>query len=200
MASIMANEEKIDPEQPSESTRNRRIKIGAISILVLAVVVLIYWWVFMRNHVSTDDAYARADNAVVSSRVSGNVLTVFVDNDFAVQAGQPLIELDPADYKVAVDKAKAALDADDAELKGAEIMVPPVNVQTSSQVESAEAALKAAQDTESQTRHNLEQLRNSRARSCSRFHPGRTGLQTLRKSFGLRGRDPTPAGAGPDGE
>jgi membrane fusion protein (multidrug efflux system) len=169
MASGMANEDKIDPDLPNDSTRNRRIKIGAIALLVLAVVVVIYWWVFMRNYVTTDDAYARADNAVVSTRVPGNVLTVFVDNDFAVQAGQPVIDLDPADYQVAVDRAKAALDADEADLKGAEVMVPPVNIQTSSQVASAEAVLKAAQDTESQTRHNLEQLRNSRAATAADF-------------------------------
>ncbi|MGC9965909.1 MAG: HlyD family secretion protein [Syntrophobacteraceae bacterium] len=165
----MANEDKIDPERPNDSTRNRRIKIGVIALLVLTVVAVIYWWVFMRNYVTTDDAYARADNAVVSTRVPGNILTIFVDNDFAVQAGQPLIELDPADYKVALDRAKAALDADEADLKGAEIMVPPVNIQTSSQVESAQAVLKAAQDTESQTRHNLEQLRNSRAATAADF-------------------------------
>ena len=49
------------------------------------------------------------------------------------------------------------------------MMVPPVNIQTSSQVEAAEAALKAARDTESQTRHNLEQLRNSRAATAADF-------------------------------
>ena len=48
-------------------------------------------------------------------------------------------------------------------------MVPPVNVQTSSQVEAAEAALKAAQDSESQTRHNLEQLKDSRAAAAADF-------------------------------
>ena len=163
----MANEEKIDQDLSTEIVKKHRIKIGVIALLVLVVVAFIYWWVFLRNYVSTDDAYARADNAIVSARVAGNAITLFVDNDYAVQAGQPLLELDPADYKVAVDKAKAALDADDAELKGAEIMVPPVNVQTSSQVESAEAALKAARDTESQTRHTLEQLRNSRAAAAA---------------------------------
>ena len=54
---------------------------------------------------------------MVSARVPGTILKVLVDNDFAVQTGQPLIELDPADYKVAVDRAKAALDGDEAELK-----------------------------------------------------------------------------------
>ena len=64
----------------------------------------------MRNYATTDDAYARADSAMVSVRVPGTILKVLVDNDFAVQTGQTLIELDPADYKVAVDRAKAALD------------------------------------------------------------------------------------------
>jgi membrane fusion protein (multidrug efflux system) len=162
MASNMANENKVDPEVPNDKARKRQIKRAAVVVVALAIVAFVYWWVFMRNYVNTDDAYARADNAVVSVRIPGNVMKVLVDNDYAVQAGQPLIELDPADYNVAVDRAKAALDADEAELKGAEILVPPTNVQTSSQVEAAEAALKAARDTESQTRHNLEQLRNSR--------------------------------------
>jgi membrane fusion protein (multidrug efflux system) len=163
----MANGEIAGLERPNNNTRNRRIKIGAFSTLVLAVVMGTYWWVFMRNYVSTDDAYARADSSIVSVRVPGNILKVFVDNDFAVQTGQLLIELDPADYKVAVDKAKAALDQDEAELKSAQIMVPPVNIQTSSHVEGSEAALKAAQDTEAQTRHNIEQLRNSRAAAAA---------------------------------
>jgi len=163
----MAKDEIAGLERPNNNTRNRRIKIGAFTVLVLAVVVGTYWWVFMRNYVSTDDAYARADSSIVSVRVPGNILKVLVDNDFAVQTGQPLVELDPADYKVAVDKAKAALDQDEAELKSAEIMVPPVNIQTSSHVEGSEAALKAAQDTEAQTRHNIEQLRNSRAAAAA---------------------------------
>jgi membrane fusion protein (multidrug efflux system) len=163
----MADEETAGPERPNNNTKARRIKIGALIVLVLAVAATIYWWVFMRNYATTDDAYARADSAMVSVRVPGTIIKILVDNDFAVQTGQTLIELDPADYKVAVDRAKAALDGDEADLKAAEIMVPPVNIQTSSQVEAAEAALKAARDTESQTRHNHEQLRNSRAATAA---------------------------------
>ena len=47
--------------------------------------------------------------------------------------------------------------------------MPPVNIQTSSQVEAAEAVLKAAQDSESQTRHNLEQLKDTRAAAAADF-------------------------------
>ena len=163
----MANEETTEQELPNNSTKARRIKIGACIFLVLAVLATIYWWVFKRNYVTTDDAYARADSAMVSSRVPGTILSVLVDNDFAVETGQPLLELDPADYKVAVNRAKAALDENEADLKAAEVLVPPVNIQTSSRVEAAEAALKAAQDSESQTRHNLEQLKDNRAAAAA---------------------------------
>src|SRR5208283_938696 len=169
MASNMANKETIEPELPNNSTKARRIKIGACIVLVLAVLVTVYWWVFVRNYVTTDDAYAKADSAMISARVPGTILRVLVDNDFAVQTGQPLLELDPADYKVAVDRAKATLEVDEAELKAVEIQVPPVNIQTSSKVEAAEAALKASQDTESQTRHNLEQLKDTRAAAAADF-------------------------------
>ena len=163
----MANQQATEPDPPNNNTKARRIKIGASIVLVLAVLAIGYWWVFMRNYVTTDDAYARADSAMVSARVPGTIISVLVDNDFAVQTGMPLVELDPADYRVAVNRAKAALDSDEAELKAAEILVPPVNIQTSSQVEAAEAVLKAAQDSESQTRHNLEQLKNSRAAAAA---------------------------------
>jgi membrane fusion protein (multidrug efflux system) len=165
----MADEEPTEVKSPARNSGRGRIKIAGFIVLVVVVVACIYWWVFMRNYVSTDDAYARADSAMVSARVPGNVLKLFVDNDYAVQTGQPLIQLDTADYKVAVDRAKAALDENEADLKAAEVMVPPVNVQTSSQVESAEALLKAAQDTENQTRHNIQQARDSRSAAAADF-------------------------------
>ncbi len=175
MAKDKPTESEIINEEPTEFKRGannsgaRRIKIGGFIALVAVVLAIVYWWVFKRNFVSTDDAYARADSAMVSTRVPGNVLMVLVDNDFAVRAGQPLIELDPTDYKVSVDRAKAVLDEAEANLKAAEIMIPPVNVQTSSRVEGAEASFKASQDTLSQTRHGIEQLKNSRSASAADF-------------------------------
>ncbi len=167
MASNMSSGLPSESEPPKSNGSARRIKIAGFIVLVVAIVAGVYWWIFVRNYVSTDDAYARADSAMVSARVPGTVLKVFVDNDFAVQTGQPLIELDSADYKVAVDKARASLDEAEADLKSAQIMVPPVNVQTSSHVEAAEATLRAARDTENQTRHTVEQLRNGRAASAA---------------------------------
>jgi membrane fusion protein, multidrug efflux system len=163
----MANEELATPELPDNSARTKRIKTAALIVLIIVIAGFSYWWFFSRNFVSTDDAYARADSAQLSSRIPGTILQLHVDNDYFVTTGQTLIELDPADYGVAVDRAKAALDQDEADLRAAEITVPPVDIQTSSQVLAAEASLKAAQDTEQQTRHTIDQLKNTRAATAA---------------------------------
>ncbi len=165
----MANEQPTEPKNSKMGGRARQIRIGALVLLVLLIGVGIYWWFFIRNYVSTDDAYAKADSAMISSRIPGTVIKVSVHNDYSVRTGQPLVELDPTDYKVAVDKAKAALDQVTAELKAAEIMVPPVGVQTSSNVAAAQAALSGAMDTVTQTRHSIDQLKESRAAAAAQL-------------------------------
>ena len=67
---------------------------------------------------TTDDAYVRADSVFVSSRVSGQVAKVWVEDDEAVQVGQPLVELDDRDFAVA--RAAAAAGVQGAEHDGAQ--------------------------------------------------------------------------------
>ena len=165
----MANEKPAEPKNTTGGGRARQIRIGAAVLLALLIVTGIYWWFFLRNRVSTDDAYARANNAMISPRVPGTILKVFIDTNFAVRTGQPLVQLDPADYKVAVEKAKAALDEATASLKAAEILVPPVNVATSSNVTAARAALGASMDAVTQTRHGIDQLKQSRAAAAAQL-------------------------------
>jgi membrane fusion protein (multidrug efflux system) len=45
----------------------------------------------------------------VSSRITGQVVKVYVDDNQTVQAGQLLAEIDPTDYQVALDQAQADL-------------------------------------------------------------------------------------------
>ena len=63
----------------------------------------------------TDDAYVRADQTPLSTRVSGTVRRVYVGDYQAVTAGQPLVDLDDADYQAVVAEAKAALQGAKAE-------------------------------------------------------------------------------------
>jgi|SRR5215469_1633981 len=64
-------------------------------------------WAFIHSYESTDDAQVDAHIDPVSSRISGTVERVYVDDNDHVKAGQLLAEIDPRDYEVAVEQARA---------------------------------------------------------------------------------------------
>jgi membrane fusion protein (multidrug efflux system) len=92
--------------------------------------------------------------------VPGTVTRVLVENDSPVEAGQVLVELDPTDYKVAVEKARAVLAEDEAQVQGAEVAVAQIDQQTAAQVQAAQASLQAARDSEIEARHRVDELEN----------------------------------------
>ncbi len=59
----------------------------------------------------TDDAYVRADMTPLSTRISGTVRKLDVDDFEAVKPGQLLVQLDDEDYRAILEQAKAALAA-----------------------------------------------------------------------------------------
>lgn len=83
----------------------------AVLILVLIVAILPAWhyYEYFSTHVSTDDAYVDGTVALVSSRVPGSVVRLFVEENWKVEGGQLLLVLDPRDYQARVDGAEAQL-------------------------------------------------------------------------------------------
>jgi membrane fusion protein (multidrug efflux system) len=73
------------------------------------LVYLGYWFLDGRYYESTDDAYVNGDVVQITSEIPGTVLGLNVDDTQLVHAGQPLLELDPADAKIAVANAEADL-------------------------------------------------------------------------------------------
>src|ERR1700735_1256199 len=65
----------------------------------------------------TDDAYLKADMTPLSTRISGTVKKVDVDDYQSVKAGQTLIELDDSDYRATLNQAQAALAGSEAALE-----------------------------------------------------------------------------------
>jgi membrane fusion protein (multidrug efflux system) len=96
----------------------------AIPISILAVAIsLIFvirgqWnaWSGDASLQKTDDAYVTADQISLSTRISGTVRSVSVEDYQAVKAGQLILELDDEDYQATVDEAQAAIEAAKAEL------------------------------------------------------------------------------------
>jgi membrane fusion protein, multidrug efflux system len=104
-----------DDATPDSSVKNPR-RSRRVGFIALGAVVLIgalayggYWFFDARFYGSTDDAYVNGDVVQITTEVPGTVLSVNVDDTQPVQAGQKLLELDPADARIAVANAEADL-------------------------------------------------------------------------------------------
>jgi membrane fusion protein, multidrug efflux system len=117
-----------------------------------------YWQFFLRDRVTTDNAYAMADSARISARVPGTVLRVLVENDQPVEAGTVLLELDPRDYRVALDRAQAILSKAEAEILAAQSSLSMTEKQTAAQVDAARTVPPETRDRKSEARHRLSEL------------------------------------------
>jgi membrane fusion protein (multidrug efflux system) len=69
----------------------------------------VYWTTVARYYQSTDDAYVNGNVVQITPQISGTVISIGADDTQFVKAGQPLVRLDQADAKVALDEAEAQL-------------------------------------------------------------------------------------------
>ena len=123
---------------------SRRAKIVFISAAVVLVVAGFFLWRYLTSYESTDDAQIDGHLNLLSARVSGYVLRVNVDDNQYVERGAVLVEIDPRDYQVALDKARADLGGAEATAQALRINVPISSVSTASQLRAAEAAVENA--------------------------------------------------------
>ena len=117
-------------------------------VAVVALLVVgagIFFWRYYAVRESTDDAQIDGHINPISPRVTGTVLRVLHDDNEVVQAGELLVEFDPKDYEVAVDRARADLANAQANAVAANVGVPLTQTTSSSQLTAADAGVKAAQ-------------------------------------------------------
>jgi membrane fusion protein, multidrug efflux system len=117
--------------------------IAIVALLLIAGVVFVWHYYSVRE--STDDAQIDGHINPIGARVTGTVIRVLHDDNDLVKAGELLVELDPKDYQVALDRAKADLANAEANAVAANVGVPLTTTTSSSQLAAADAALNAAQ-------------------------------------------------------
>jgi membrane fusion protein, multidrug efflux system len=115
------------------------------AVLVLLIIGGIYTWQYYAVRESTDDAQIDGHINPISPRVTGTVINVLHDDNEVVQAGTLLVEMDPKDYQVAVDRARADLANAQANATAADVGVPLTQTTSSSQLVAADAGVKTAQ-------------------------------------------------------
>jgi membrane fusion protein (multidrug efflux system) len=89
------------------------------ALLGLVGVVVGTTYALTHGRESTDDAQVEGRVLNVAPRVSGQVARVLVSDNQVVEEGQLVVQLDPADYQVRVDAARADLQAAQAQLDNA---------------------------------------------------------------------------------
>jgi membrane fusion protein (multidrug efflux system) len=97
------------PTQSPGRTRRRALAGLAAVVVLCGVGYAAYWFLDGRYYESTDDAYVNGDVVQITSEIPGTVIGLHVDDTQRVVAGQPVLELDPADAKIAEANAEADL-------------------------------------------------------------------------------------------
>jgi membrane fusion protein (multidrug efflux system) len=124
----------------------------AVAAVALGIVLLLafglLWWLHARNYESTDDAFVDARNVPISSQVPGAIVGLPVTDNQQVKAGGVLLEIDPRDYRAALDQARAQVEQGEATIANiaAQIEAQQAKIeQTRREVTEAKAALAFAQ-------------------------------------------------------
>ncbi len=120
-------------------TASPGFRIAVVVAVVVLLVVGIFVYRYVTSYESTDDAQVDGHINSISARISGHVVKLNVQDNQYVEAGTVLVEIDPADYQVAYDRAKAEFDDAQAAAAAAGVNVPITAVTTTSQVSATEA-------------------------------------------------------------
>ena len=143
-----------DRHKPWTARRNKTLLIS-----VGAVVVVLVAGYFIRNaflYEDTDDAQVNGHVMPFSARINGQVQEVRVIEGQLVHAGDVLVVIDPKDYKVAVDQAKANLADAEATATSSMWSVPVLSATAWSTLDSSQAAIHNAEAGVEAAEQNLE--------------------------------------------
>src|SRR6185369_16688818 len=110
----MANQENTAPNASAPATAakptRKRALLGLSGLFAVAGIAYgTHWALVERYRIETDNAYVQGNVVQITPQIGGTVLAINVDDTDYVQAGQPLVRLDPADAQVALDQAEARL-------------------------------------------------------------------------------------------
>ena len=133
-----------DAKPPADPAKKRRTMFGIALIALVVIVGCVGWFLYSGTYESTDDAQVDAHLNPVAARVQGTVANVYVEDNQVVQAGQPLVDLDPKDEQVALAQAQANYDQAVAQLNAQNPNVPITQATNASDIASQQAEVQSA--------------------------------------------------------
>jgi len=97
------------PETQGYSKRRRALTALTVAVVLVGGAWLAYEWLVGSHYEDTDNAYVQGNVIQITPQIGGTVMAIMADDTDFVRAGQPLVQLDPADARVALEQADAAL-------------------------------------------------------------------------------------------
>jgi membrane fusion protein (multidrug efflux system) len=134
----MSTETNTVSKSQAQGQRKRwlAIVIGAFALIGIAYGA--YWAVALRDVQTTDDAYVSGNVVQITPQIAGTVVGIGVDDTQFVKAGQTLVQLDPADAKIALEQADAKLGKTVREVRG--LFATTAQIKANVDVHSADVA------------------------------------------------------------
>jgi membrane fusion protein (multidrug efflux system) len=141
------------PEIPRQHSRRRFLIIGVAAVLVVGA--LLFWW-HSTYYEDTDDASVDGNLIQISSRITGHVKAVEVNQNQYVDAGALLVQIDPADYETALQQAEANLESAEASYEAARVNVPVIHVNTGTALNNAGIDVSSASESVTEAENQLK--------------------------------------------
>jgi membrane fusion protein, multidrug efflux system len=91
------------------SSRKKNLLVLSLFFIAVAAGAGAWWFKVLRGSETTDDAYVAGNVVPVMPRIAGNVVTLHAEDTQLVQAGMPLVEMDPTDARLALLRSETQL-------------------------------------------------------------------------------------------
>jgi len=150
---------KLSKEREQAKKKRSLVRGIVVAMVIVLAVAGFFMWRYLNSYEATDDAQVDGHINNVSARVSGYVLKVNVDDNQYVEKGAVLVQIDPRDYQVARDRAKAELADAEATAQAMSLNVPVETVGTTTQLSSSEADVQSAQAGVTAAQRQLDSAR-----------------------------------------
>jgi membrane fusion protein (multidrug efflux system) len=139
-------EAEADRRQEQRRQRVRPyVRLGMVVVLVALIAGGIWYWLSTKDIEDTDDAYTDGRAVTIAPRVTGQVVSLDVNDNQFVHRGDPLIHIDPREFDAALEQAQGQLAAAQGQLAAQSQAYEVAKVNFPARLQAAQAQLKEAQ-------------------------------------------------------
>ncbi len=202
-ADMSAGEEQTEPAEPKEKSGHKKDSepnpVRRFTQIVLCVLILLFFWHLFADRLAPYSDQGRVDGFVVpiTPKVSGKVKKVYVDNNQEVQAGDLLLQIDPRNYEIEVQRAQAELDTagqtigvETASVKSAVADLSKERTQFNLARKDYERLQRIAKvDPGAVSKAKLDQAQSALARAETQIARAEAEAEKARQQLGKKGRD-----------